>query len=681
MLLVERPVVKSDDGESSQELGASGHDLSNSSEIGSLPPSVAEDAPQLPTSNEPPAEADAMSEAEAADDQPRTPQPPATEDATSDGPLSDTVEDLSVYGTQPDEVPLPEIPASLMSEQLLLPNEAWSSESSQRVRNWLLLGGAATVGIFVAVGAFALVAMSLSKDNVVVEAPSDTTKKSGDNAQGPGARVDPSNEGETKAGNGNPSPGVEGSEGPESVTTKANSSDDGTPAVTPAPDVALDANPPLPDADHPPDFVDAEANDDVPPDFVASVDTAESADAALEKTVRNLEGLLNESPAEAGPLVPPLADIEYTETGPVRPAARVINVAERLADSFEEIQFDGTPLNDFLRFVADFSTIPITLDPDALMWLDATPVTPVSAHRKAATVKDLLQAVVESVGLTTLVVDNQMLVTLPEAGIHEELYATSDLAGSDTERLALARLVAELVARDSWLENGGLGSIAVGANGLAIRQSTLLHRQILRFLERLRIARGLSPVSSFPVANFDLASRFARVNGQLEKKIAVNFFQPTRLDRVTEVLSKIGECRILIDWQSLHQAGWNSDTMVTLTVSDTSLGTVLGELLEPMGLGVRYVDTGLLQITTAARLERTIELEIYPISDLLARRSTAEEIIAVLREAVGAELFSDRGGVGSLTFDERSGALLAALTQESQIVLEQSLAELRAKSP
>ena len=116
-----------------------------------------------------------------------------------------------------------------------------------------------------------------------------------------------------------------------------------------------------PAADHPPDFVDAEANDDVPPDFVASVDTAESADAALEKTLRNLEGLLNESPAEAGPLVPPLADIEYTETGPVRPAARVINVAERLADSFEEIQFDGTPLNDFLRFVADFSTIPITL--------------------------------------------------------------------------------------------------------------------------------------------------------------------------------------------------------------------------------------------------------------------------------------------------------------------------------
>jgi hypothetical protein len=255
----------------------------------------------------------------------------------------------------------------------------------------------------------------------------------------------------------------------------------------------------------------------------------------------------------------------------------------------------------------------------------------------------LVQTVVESVGLTTQVVDDQLLVTLPEEGLHGKTYEISDLAESDAELQVLAGLVADLVARDSWQSAGGLGSIVVSDEGLTIRQTTARHRQVLRFLERLRIARGLSPVSSFPVANFDFASRFARAGRHLEKKIAINFFHPTQLDQVTDRLAKIAECQILIDWQSLHQAGWNSDTMVTLTVSD--------------------------------------EFEVYPISDLLARRASAAEIIATLREAIGAERFSDRGGPGQLAFDQRSGALLAAFPQENQIVLEQSLAELRAKTP
>ena len=249
------------------------------------------------------------------------------------------------------------------------------------------------------------------------------------------------------------------------------------------------------------------------------------------------------------------------------------------------------------------------------------------------------------------------------------------------ERQALARLLADLIARDAWQAAGGLGSIVVSEKGLTIRQTTAHHRQVLRFLEKLRIARGLSPVSGFPATNFDLASRFARVRSQLEKKIAINFFQPTRLDQVAEVLSKAGECRILIDWHSLHLVGWNSDTMVTMTVSDVPLGKALDDVLEPMGLGYRCVDAGLIQITSSARLKGKNEFEVYAISDLIARRATAVEIIASVREAVGAELFSERGGPGSLALDESSGALLATLPQESQIVLEQSLAELRAKTP
>lgn len=697
MVLVERPVEHAVEENCSPQRDASADQSSNEDFVTSSA-SVAGNAPDLATSNEPPPESDATPQGETPD-QPPTRAAATTADATADaaavGPMSDTVEDLSVYGTQqpppPDEVPLPEVPASLMSEQPLLPTDAWSSESSQRVRNWLMLGGAATIGILVAVGVFALVAMSLSNNADMVDVGGETPppdNSASDATDGHVGVLDPAHgspASTTEDGADAPpaidNSGISDQGDPETAASEASSSDDGTPTEIPTDDGTPVDDPPMPDDDQPPGLVDAAAGDDGPPGFVASADTAASSDESLDKTLRSFEGLLDERPLEDVPPIPVMGEIGFDETGPKRPAPRVVDVAARLADTFEEIQFDNTPLNDFLRFVANFSTIPITLDPDALLWLDATPQTPVSAHRKVATVQLLVQTVVESVGLTTQVVDDQLLVTLPEEGMHGKTYEVSDLAESDAELQVLAGLVADLVARDSWQSAGGLGSIVVSDEGLTIHQTTARHRQVLRFLEKLRIARGLSPVSSFPVANFDLASPFARAGRHLEKKIAINFFQPTQLDQVTDRLAKIAECQILIDWQSLHQAGWNSDTMVTLTVSDTPLGKVLGDLLEPMGLGYRSVDAGLIQITSVERLRNKIEFEVYPISDLLARRASAAEIIATLREAIGAERFSDRGGPGQLAFDQHSGALLAAFPQENQIVLEQSLAELRAQTP
>jgi len=679
MVLIERPVADADEAKPSSERDASADQASNNDLLASADSAV-EDAPDVANANEPLVEPGTTPE-DAALDETNALEAAAATVGMEGGRLSDTVEDLSVYGTQQPtvEVPLPHIPTSVMSEQLLLPTDEWSSESSQRVRNWLLLGGAATVGIFVAVGVFGLVAVRLSQNNdVVVDVAATDSKKTTAN-DATGQDVDPPDGDLTTDREENAVAPVEGPESPAADTLESNASDAGNSSVTTTDDGTPDGHPPTPDGegDHPPGFLDAGASADVPPGFVVNVDTTTSADETLEKTLRNLEGWLDDKPPTEEAVVPPIVE----ERGPDRPAARFVNVAERLADTIEEIQFEGTPLNDFLRFVADFSTIPITLDPDALLWLDVTPKTPVSAHRKAATVQELVQTVVESVGLSTQVVDNQLLVTLPEEGMHPELYATSDLVESGADFQALAGLVTDLVARDSWQTNGGLGSIVVSDEGLTIRQSSINHRQVLLFLEKLRVARGLSTVSRFPVENFNLATRSSRVRSKLDKNIVVNFFQPTRLDKVTEILSEVGACRILIDWQSLHQLGWNADTMVTLTVNDIPLGKALDNLLEPMELGYRRVNTDLIQITSAERLQTENEFEIYKVGDLCARGTTAIEIIDALRLALGAEIFSDRGGPGTLAFDERGEALLATFPQESQIVLEQTLAELRAKLP
>ena len=200
-------------------------------------------------------------------------------------------------------------------------------------------------------------------------------------------------------------------------------------------------------------------------------------------------------------------------------------------------------------------------------------------------------------------------------------------------------------------------------------------------MKSCEFARGLSPASStLPAASFDLASRFARARKQLEKNITLNFFQPTHIDQVTDRLAKFAGCLILIDWQSLQQAGWNVETMVTLTVTDSPLGKTLDDLLAPMGLGYRCVDAGLIQITSVDRLKRESEIELYPISDLLAG-SKADAMMIKLRDGMGPEWALDRSDRGVMEFDAASGTLLAAFPQKAQIALEKSLAALRTETP
>ncbi len=664
---------------------------------------------------------------------------PETNDRGTDEPLSDTVEDLSVYGTRdrpdgipelpppptdispPTEIPLPEIPASVMSDQPLLPTDAWTSESSHRIRSWLMLAGAATLGIFVAVGVFALVAMQWSRNKQVAVAES------------PGAQTVASEGSETPADQATSGQGGPGA--PDATAAKPRQPADSPPADDPAhgessaepptrpstpskpvsPEsanggpiapgaTAVEANSPaspdpaapeiatggtaLPESappadEHPPGLVATSPLDEAPPDLNPADEITGAVDTSMEKTLKSFEELLDGTPpgdgsasAEVARRTP--AELGGEPIGPPRPEPRAIDLAARLEDTIPEIQFENMPLNDFLRFVANLSTIPITLIPDALRWSDVAADTPVSAHQKETTTRRLLEDVVESQGLALRLAGDQLLITLPEAGVHRQRVAVADLAASPPEMTALQNDITRLVAPESWQTAGGLGRIAVDADELVVQQSSAAHRQVIEFLEKLRLARGLSPSTDVGGPKSNLASRTARCRDALQARITLNFFQPTPLDVVIDRLAKSAKCHLLIDWQALTGAGWNADTQVTLTITNTPLVDALNELLTPRGLAHRCVDSGLLQVTTADKLHRNSEFEIYPVPDLIGRGSAAD-VLAGVREKMGTAWLADERAAIQLDVDKASRSILACLPQPGQVALENAIAELRSE--
>jgi DNA-directed RNA polymerase subunit RPC12/RpoP len=443
--------------------------------------------------------------------------------------------------------------------------------------------------------------------------------------------------------------------------------------------VPSSSNTPLPTA--PPEFANS-SNDSSKADRVSGTES-------LSDTLRKLGGLFDESNAEmAAPsekenpaanvadVIEPPANEEPLRI--VRPVPRNIEVAARLNDSIPEIEFTNIPFVQFLQFVTDFSTIPVTLDPDALQWLDITPATPVSMKQRDSNVSKLLTDVLTKLGLTHRVVGQQLYVTRRSA--NNELKTkrklnVADLVQDNSERMnELREHILQLIAPESWeAGNDESGSLTNDGTSLVVEQKEEVLFDIIAFCERLRVARGLPIRGKFNPKNFQLSTRSRRGESLLAKPVTLNYSRPTSFVKILDRLSEESGSFLLVDWIAVAEAGWNPDAEVTFTVVNQPLEKALATLLQPMELTFRIVDESTIQIVTPVVLDERRELEIYPVRQTFGAEASEAEVLRKSHELVPREWFRDAGGRGVMRFDAASGSLLVSLSQPQQKRFEESL--------
>jgi hypothetical protein len=360
-----------------------------------------------------------------------------------------------------------------------------------------------------------------------------------------------------------------------------------------------------------------------------------------------------------------------------RPAPRKVDVAARLADPIKEIEFTETPLQDFLQFVTTYSTIPVTLDPDVLVWLKLTPNTPVNLRMSDTTVAKLLDGALAKAGLVAVPLDNHVLVTrkaIGDGAIRKTRRQVADLiGGNDNGAELLVPHIVSLIAPQTWADVGGEGTARVEDGRLVLEQSDPVLLEISSFLERLRVARGLPKQSAFDEKLFQPVSRTTRAAPLLAKPVTLNFSRPTSFPRIVRRLAQDSGMSILIDWQAIAQAGWNPDAEVTMTVTSQPLSDALLALLQPMDLAFRIVDATTVQITTPAELAARTEVEIYRVESLLGESRDEAQLLQQIHNAVPPDWFTDSTGNGALRFDPAGRCLIVLLSQPRQQAFEKTL--------
>ncbi len=362
-----------------------------------------------------------------------------------------------------------------------------------------------------------------------------------------------------------------------------------------------------------------------------------------------------------------------------RPTPRAVDVAARMADPLPGIETDGTPLADFLQVMSDLSTIPITLEPDALPLVQVGPSTPVTLKLANSSVGAAITTAARQLKLEAIDVDGQLVVRLAEPDPpRTRSYPVKDLTGGDEGDAAeLAELIQALIDPRSW---GAAGEMTPSADALSIRQSSAAHAQIIVLLEKLRAARGLKlSATVLDPALFALASRSEQGKSKLQTPITLNFSQPTQLGRILKRLEEAGGVRILVDWRDVAAAGWNPDGEATLAVDKQPLSASLTALTGPMDLAWRIVDPGTIQIMRPETLETRCELEVYKVAELLKDDPAGETLVGLVRTQLGEDAFRDGGGPGEIRCDAAGQCLIASLPQPKQQQLEALLTSWRSK--
>ncbi len=426
----------------------------------------------------------------------------------------------------------------------------------------------------------------------------------------------------------------------------------------------------------------------IPPDApagpIATRTDNPEPDAVVKSTVAAKPDIADPAAAINSELPAATVDVPLKRIPP-----RKIDLEAQFAMPLSGVRFSQTPLHEFLAAISQLSTIPISIDADALAGRGLTADLQVSIQLDNTTLRQVLDKALNPHGLVSQPVahpaaaEQLVVTTLESATIRRSRYAVDDLVRPGDPAIGeLARLVRMSIAPNSWKEAGGMAGITVVDNALVVEQTETAHDQIVVLCEKLRVARGRplrtrfdarqAGSARFDPRRFELTHSTAKLKTSFAQSVTAGFGQPTPFARVVEHLQQQTGALVLVDAVGLSGAELSAQTESILKISDRPLFETLGPLTAPVGLTYRLIGDRTVEITTLAAAESRPDVEFYSMRGLLRQGESTEVFVERMQEQLAAVARVDEDKM-RLFFDVPSQNLIISAAAPIQRAVEVEL--------
>ncbi len=394
----------------------------------------------------------------------------------------------------------------------------------------------------------------------------------------------------------------------------------------------------------------------------------QSQSASEQPMAENGEPVVEEvKPAESAPVDSgtPAPEIDRTISVRLGPMPQAANdrrqLTEQLTTSVESFLVRDVPLNRFAEMVSELAGFGVTLDPVELELAGVSASQPVSVLVQSTTVEKLLREVFAKQRLEVLEEEGQVNIALVGGDKQREVvYDVADLVAGNDAR-PIADYIEQFVSPQVWKGEG----VGVDGTKLEFAKSQHVRHKVLIFIERLRLARGLSQKSRYPAALLHTTSPYAAMAAKLNVPTTFTFLPWNRLADVVRDWESSSGLTILVDWNALADLQLGIGSPVSCSAVGRTWADVLDAILEPLELGWWAVDGATIQITGRDRLREIERVEFYSVPDDYRQQFTnssalVESIVQNMNKLEGDA--SDEAALAVMQVDEPSGKLIVRAT-------------------
>ncbi|HUU98959.1 MAG TPA: hypothetical protein VM487_24775 [Phycisphaerae bacterium] len=209
----------------------------------------------------------------------------------------------------------------------------------------------------------------------------------------------------------------------------------------------------------------------------------------------------------------------------------------------------------------------------------------------------------------------------------------------------------DAVYPDSWVQNGGLGTVCF-RDGLLVARNTA---QVQGAIEALLATLCRVPKhgrAAVPPATDRLPPQDQSIQSVLQRPLATVSYDETPLAVVFDRLRERLDINIHVHWRRLEDAGVERNTPVRMTLKDVSTARVLKQIFDDSTdalLGYR-IDDGVLIISTTEYLDERRDTWVYDLRDLAKTDVDRVELTQLIVDAAEPDSWVQNGGLGTLNF-------------------------------